>query len=119
MIAAFIFIQSSARHLFQYFKNRQQTNIETESWTSQIQLQILYTDGRREESIIKGDAMMEDGSRILVLSTNQHLEFLARSSEILCDGTFPVCPSLWTQLCIISCKVDDTTSFLESQRQDT
>ena len=36
------------------------------------------TGGWREESIIKGNTMMKDGSRILVLSTNQHLEFLAR-----------------------------------------
>ena len=90
---------------------------------------FLYTDGRREESIIKGDAMLDDGSRILVLSTNQHLDLLARSSEILCDGSFRVCPSLWTQLFIISCKVDETTyvpcgllsmhSFLQSQRLAT
>ena len=43
---------------------------------------FLYIDGRREESIIKGDAMMDGGSRMLVLSIYQYLEFLARRNFV-------------------------------------
>ena len=59
------------------------------------------------ESIVKGDRQLSDGRRILVLSTDDHLDILARAGQILGDGTFRITPSLWHQTFIISAQVQD------------
>jgi hypothetical protein len=43
--------------------------------------------------------------RILVLSTDEHLEVLARAEHVLGDGTFIITPQLWLQTFIISAQV--------------
>ena len=57
------------------------------------------------ESIVKGDRQLSNGKRILVLSTDEHLEVLARAEQVLGDGTFRITPNLWHQTFIISAQV--------------
>ena len=55
-----------------------------------------------DESLIKGDIVHSDGLRVLLFSTDESLSILARSSTILCDWTFHICPYLWYQVFIVS-----------------
>ena len=63
---------------------------------------FLYKDG---ENVVKGDQVMADGRRILLLTTREHLKILARARQILGDGTFRITPKLWCQTFIISAEV--------------
>ena len=60
-----------------------------------------YTSSER---YVIGEASSDHG-RIVVFSTTQHLQQLARAETILGDGTFKICPSLWRQVFIISSEV--------------
>ena len=46
------------------------------------------------ECMVKGDQVFQDGRRILLFSTDEHLQILARAREILGDGTFRITPHL-------------------------
>ena len=68
-----------------------------------IDLKVFkYTNN---EELVKGDQVLSDGRRIILFSTNEHLELLARAPQILGDGTFRITPRLWTQTFIISAQV--------------
>ena len=64
-------------------------------------------DDTNQENIIKGDAMISNDKRVVLCSTNDLLDILARSKILLGDGTFKICPSLWTQVFIISAEVEE------------
>ena len=64
---------------------------------------FIFQNG--EESIVKGDFTAENGTRILVFSTDQHCRIMARARTICADGTFKVCPKLWYQLFIMNAEV--------------
>ena len=66
-------------------------------------LPVFLLDG--EECIVKGDQVFQDGRRILLFSTDEHLRILARAREILGDGTFRITPHLWCQTFVISASV--------------
>ena len=55
-----------------------------------------------EECVIKGDQVFSNGRRVVMYTTNDHLEILARAKQVLGDGTFRVTPKLWCQTFIIS-----------------
>ena len=55
-----------------------------------------------EEVVIKGDQVFSNGRRVVMYTTNDHLEILARAKQVLGDGTFRVTPKLWCQTFIIS-----------------
>ena len=57
------------------------------------------------ESIVKGDALLEDGRRVVLMSTDDHLDLMARAPQLLGDGTFRVTPSQWLQTFIISAHI--------------
>ena len=57
------------------------------------------------EELVKGDQVLSDGRRIILFTTNEHLELLARAPQILGDGTFKITPKLWTQTFIVSAQV--------------
>ena len=57
--------------------------------------------------VVNGDQILEDGRRIILFSSNDHLEILARGKQILSDGTFSIAPKLWTQVFIISVQVSE------------
>ena len=40
----------------------------------------------RSEMVVKGDLLLEDGRRIVLFSSNEHLEILACGKQILSDG---------------------------------
>ena len=44
------------------------------------------------------DSGMNDPDRILIFSSNYALKALASTPHIATDGTFKLCPSLWTQM---------------------
>ena len=58
-----------------------------------------------EENIIKGDTIFANGKRVLLFTTNDLLEVLARGKEILGAGTFKITPLLWGQVFVISAQV--------------
>ena len=57
--------------------------------------------------VVKGDTVI-NGKRIILFSSNEHLKILARSQQILGDGTFKITPSLWCQTFVISVQVQDS-----------
>ena len=57
------------------------------------------------ENIIKGDTIFANEKRVLLFTTNDLLEVLARAKEILGDGTFKITPLLWGQVFVISAQV--------------
>ena len=60
---------------------------------------------KKDEVVIKGDQILSNGRRIIMFSSNDHLDILARAKQVLGDGTFRVTPRLWTQTFIISAQV--------------
>ena len=54
---------------------------------------------------MKGDQILEDGKRIVLFSSNDHLDHLARAKQVLGDGTFKITPKLWYQTFIIQAQV--------------
>ena len=59
----------------------------------------------QEETVVKGDQVLDDGRRVVLFTTNDHLKHLAKSQQVLADGTFRITPKLWTQTFIISAQV--------------
>ena len=57
------------------------------------------------ENIVKGDAQLTDGRRIILFSSKEHLKVLARARQILGDGTFRITPRQFYQTFIISAEV--------------
>ena len=49
--------------------------------------------------------MFDDGRRVILLTTNDLLEILAKAPQILGDGTFRITPTQWYQTFIISVQV--------------
>ena len=45
---------------------------------------------KNNEELVKGDQVLSDGQRIILFSTIDHLEILARAPQILGDGTFRI-----------------------------
>ena len=62
----------------------------------------LNIENKTNESICIGDKLFNDGKRIVMFSTNDHLEILARVRQILCDVTFKITPTLWYHEFIIN-----------------
>ena len=58
-----------------------------------------------EENACIGDVVLSGGRRVLLFSSDVHLEILAKAQQVLADGTFCITPSLWTQTFIISAEV--------------
>ena len=59
--------------------------------------------------MIKGDTLLDDQRRAILISTDAHLEMIARAKTLLGDGTFKISPSTFIQVFIISCQVDENT----------
>ena len=68
-----------------------------------IDLPVFLTEAG--ENVVKGDQLLEDGRRIILFTTKEHLKILARARQILGDGTFRITPGLWCQTFIISAEV--------------
>ena len=47
--------------------------------------------------MVKGDVLHSDGLRVLLFSTDESLNILARARTVVCDGTFRITPYLWYQ----------------------
>ena len=69
----------------------------------QIDLPWFLTD--QKENLVKGDRVFDDGRRVILLTTNDLLEILAKAPQILGDGTFRITPTQWYQTFIISVQV--------------
>merc|ERR1711994_1051251 len=55
----------------------------------------------QEETVVKGDQVLDDGRRVVLFTTNVHLKHLAKTA----DGTFWITPRPWKQTFIISAQV--------------
>ena len=69
----------------------------------QIDLPWFLTD--QKENLVKGDRVFDDGRRVILLTTNDLLEILAKAPQILGDGTFRITPTQWYQTFIVSVQV--------------
>ena len=49
---------------------------------------MFYLDEDHKETMIKGDTMLDDHRRVILISTDAQMETLARAKTILGDGTF-------------------------------
>merc|ERR1712150_373175 len=54
------------------------------------------------QSVVKGDILHSEGLRVILFSTEDSLQILARAQIILADGTFRITPHLWYQTFIFS-----------------
>ena len=54
----------------------------------------------------KGDTLISADKRVVLSTTNDLLDILAQTKMILGDGTFQICPKLWTQVFIVSAQVE-------------
>ena len=70
---------------------------------------LFYVDSDHKETMIKGDTLLDDQRRVILISTDAHLEMIARAKTLLGDGTFKISPPTFTQVFIISCQVDKDT----------
>ena len=70
-----------------------------------LKLDLALFQYNKDESVVKGDQVLDDGRRIVLLTTNTHLKYLAKSEQVLADGTFRITPIPWTQTFIISVPV--------------
>ena len=77
-----------------------------------VNLNWILVSRNPNESLIKGDIVHSDGLRVLLFSTDESLSILARSSTILCDGTFRICPYLWYQVLIVSAEFQENSFVL-------
>ena len=55
-------------------------------------------DQSSNETIIKGDTLIAE---VVMIATNDLFDIVIHSKMILGDGTFKICPKLWTQVFII------------------
>ena len=62
-----------------------------------------------EKLVCIGDIPLSGGRRVLLFSSDAHLEILARAIQILQDATFRITPKLWTQTFIINASVTSMT----------
>ena len=46
----------------------------------------------QDESVVKGDQVLDDGRQVVMFTTNVHLKYLAKSEQVLADGTFRITP---------------------------
>ena len=72
-----------------------------------LEVELDWFKYNETEMVVKGDQILEDGRRIILFSSNDHLEILACGKQILSDGTFSITPKLWTQVFIISVQVSE------------
>ena len=72
-------------------------------------LDLFLVNHDPKESLVKGDILHSDGLRVLLFSSDESLNILARAQTILCDGTFRICPYLWYQVFVISAEFRDNS----------
>ena len=70
-----------------------------------LNVELDWFNYDKQESIVKGDALLKGGRRVILMTTNDHLDILAKSPQILADGTFRTTPEPWLQNFIISAQV--------------
>ena len=60
-------------------------------------------DQSSNETIIKGDTLIAE---VVMIATNDLFDIVIHSKIILGDGTFKICPKLWTQVFITCVEVE-------------
>ena len=70
-----------------------------------LKLDLPLFQYSQDESVVKGDQVLDDGRRVVMFTTNVHLKYLAKSEQVLADGTFRITPKPWKQTFIISVQV--------------
>ena len=70
-----------------------------------LKLDLPLFQYSQDESVVKGDQVLDDGRRVVMFTTNVHLKYLAKSEQVLAEGTFWITPKLWKQTFIISVQV--------------
>ena len=62
-----------------------------------LKLDLPLFQYSQEETVVKGDQVLDDGRRVVLFTTNVHLKHLAKSEQVLADGTFRITPRPWKQ----------------------
>lgn len=60
------------------------------------------------ENILKFDSGAEDPNRFLIFSTNHLISLVNDESQLHCDGTFSVCPQIFSQLYVFGTMIRGT-----------
>ena len=81
-----------------------------------LNVELDWFKSDKQESIVKGDALLKGGRRVILMTTNDHLDILAKSPQILADGTFRTTPEPWLQNFIISAQFYITFPGLHAKR---
>ena len=55
-----------------------------------LKLDLPLFQYSKDETVVKGDHILDDGRRIVLITTNSHLKYLAKSEQVLADGTFRI-----------------------------
>ena len=90
-----------------YTKRRDFIPANSENMTDldiDLPLFLYNEDG---EMVFKGDTVFNE-KKIILFSSNDHLEILVRARQILGDGTFIITPALWYQTFVILAQVHDS-----------
>ncbi|KAG0435098.1 hypothetical protein DMUE_4887 [Dictyocoela muelleri] len=69
-----------------------------------LELQVTNDD----KKFLYYDSGMEDQDRVIIFTTDENIRHYVFSKVIICDGTFRVAPSAFTQLYTIQCRVNNT-----------
>ena len=51
-----------------------------------LKLDLFLFQYSQEETVVKGDQVLDDGRRVVLFTTNVHLKHLAKSEQVLADG---------------------------------
>ena len=55
---------------------------------------LFYVDSDHKETMIKGDTLLDDQRWVILISTDAHLDIIARAKTLLGDGTFKISRSM-------------------------
>ena len=87
------------------FKKRRELIPRNPATMKELQIDLPWFLTDQQEQIVKGDREFDDGRRVILFSTNDLLEILAKAPQILGDGTFRITPTQWYQTFIVSVQV--------------
>ena len=89
----------------QLFKKRREIIPRNPATMKELEIDLPWFLTDQQEYLVKGDQVFDDGRRVILFTTNDHLEILAKAPQILGDGTFRITPTQWYQVFIISAQV--------------
>ena len=74
------------------YKTRREVIPSDPKEKTDLDLNLEWFHYSQNEMFVKWDQVLDDGKRIILFSSNDHLDLLARVKQVLGDGTFKITP---------------------------